>query len=337
MLFLPRWKFAKGRLLSKGHFEHNALNGPGIYTFSDGRVLRGNYLCGELNGSASEWTPNGRLSFLGNFKEGLRSGKIELFFEDGGSLCGELDEEGLISGDRVTYFYNPRRTCGFIGQWCHGKMRSARFFGDPAASSVQKPEEQADLQTLALSEKAVFEREYYFDLSTKRRISREPLLADPYELHTVYVQSSQVAGEGLFARRALAMDEVCAFYNGIRVPQASIDARSWQENENAISLNDQWALDVPRPYDRTSHYRASLAHKANHAFLPNVRYAPFDHPRFGNIKCIRTLRPISAGEELLVSYDYHHGTDGNDVPCWYKKLQMIHIVHSSARDASIVS
>ena len=47
----------------------------------------------------------------------------------------------------------------------------------------------------------------------------------------------------------------------------------------------------------------------------------FDHPRFGLIKSIRTLKRIRRDEELTVEYGYdHHGLGKNnaDAPHWYK-------------------
>lgn len=48
----------------------------------------------------------------------------------------------------------------------------------------------------------------------------------------------------------------------------------------------------------------------------------FVHPRFGPIKCIRTLRPVQKDEELLVAYGYNHesaGGNGPEAPDWYKQ------------------
>lgn len=47
----------------------------------------------------------------------------------------------------------------------------------------------------------------------------------------------------------------------------------------------------------------------------------FVHPRFGPIKCIRTLQAVQKDEELTVAYGYDHkasGGDGPEAPDWYK-------------------
>ena len=38
--------------------------------------------------------------------------------------------------------------------------------------------------------------------------------------------------------------------------------------------------------------------------MPNCEFDDFDHPRFGPIKCIATMRPINKGEELTINYGY---------------------------------
>ena len=47
----------------------------------------------------------------------------------------------------------------------------------------------------------------------------------------------------------------------------------------------------------------------------------YDHPRFGKIKCIRTIKDVSPGEELTVAYGYDHnglGKNEADAPEWYR-------------------
>lgn len=48
----------------------------------------------------------------------------------------------------------------------------------------------------------------------------------------------------------------------------------------------------------------------------------FVHPRFGPIKCIRTIRAVQKDEELMVAYGYDHepmGKNGPEAPDWYKQ------------------
>lgn len=53
----------------------------------------------------------------------------------------------------------------------------------------------------------------------------------------------------------------------------------------------------------------------------SVLMTRFVHPRFGPIKCIRTLRAVEADEELTVAYGYDHsppGKSGPEAPEWYQ-------------------
>lgn len=45
----------------------------------------------------------------------------------------------------------------------------------------------------------------------------------------------------------------------------------------------------------------------------------FDHPRFGKIKCIRTIKSVEPGDELTVAYGYDHAKLETDAPEWYKE------------------
>ncbi len=57
------------------------------------------------------------------------------------------------------------------------------------------------------------------DVSSSSRISRFPMLRDPYEDERVEVAQSKLpqAGEGLFAKKDLKAGELAALYNGIRL------------------------------------------------------------------------------------------------------------------------
>ncbi len=66
-----------------------------------------------------------------------------------------------------------------------------------------------------------------------------------------------------------------------------------------MSVTEDTAVDVPPPYDKLENYCASLGHKANHCFHNNAQYEPYEHPRLGLIKCLRTVREVAAGEETV--------------------------------------
>lgn len=51
--------------------------------------------------------------------------------------------------------------------------------------------------------------------------------------------------DGLFAKRALAADELCSWYTGLRCSHEEVDGRDWSLNEATITLDQDTVLDVP--------------------------------------------------------------------------------------------
>jgi hypothetical protein len=56
-------------------------------------------------------------------------------------------------------------------------------------------------------------------------------------------------------------------------------------------------------------------------FLSNCRWTRIEHPRFGLICAIKTIRAIPKGQEVLVNY----GMGMSDAPLWYKSLWVQHL------------
>jgi histone-lysine N-methyltransferase SETD7 len=306
-LFLP-----DGGQLS-GMWREDVLEGPGVMVAADGSTVSGRFTEGELGGPVIETGPDGKVVWEGTYLDNMRHGTgcLVLPFE-GGTLEG-VWVEGLASGSEFVYTYD---SCGpkvlLRGDFVDSEMRSAIVSVDGA--------ELIDGKTL-----------HHHDPSTATRISIEPLLPDPYEAVTVYVDTSPLcagggtvdssgvgaAGEGLFAKRALCKGETAAFYNGVRLTHPTVDARGWSDNANTMSLapyDDDTVIDVPPPFDTVARYCASLGHKANHAPVHNAKYAPAWHPRFGCIKRVVAIRDIEAGEEVTVDYGY---TD--ERPDWFTR------------------
>ena len=65
-----------------------------------------------------------------------------------------------------------------------------------------------------------------------------------------------------------------------------------------IRLNGDWDMDIPKGYHQLKQYCATLAHKANHSFTPNVEWGIFEHPRFGLIRSLRAIRDLKKGDEV---------------------------------------
>ncbi|XP_028599817.2 histone-lysine N-methyltransferase SETD7 [Podarcis muralis] len=295
----------------EGYYVDDALQGQGVYTYEDGGALHGTYVDGELNGPAQEYDADGRLIFKGQYKDNIRCGICWIYYPDGGHLVGEVNEEGEMTGEKIAYVY-PDGKMAYYGHFIDGEMLEAKL-----ATLVSVEEGKPQFEVLPGSPV------YSFDKSTSSCISTNALLPDPYESERVYVDASLIssAGEGLFTKVSAEAGTVMSFYNGVRITHQEVDGRDWALNGNTISLDDETVIDVPEPYNHAAKYCASLGHKANHSFTPNSVYDSFVHPRFGLIKCIRTIRAVEKDEELTVAYGYDHnpiGQNGPEAPSWYQ-------------------
>ena len=286
-----------------------------MYTYPDGSQMIAEYKRGVLDGAFTELDSSGEITVLGCHAEDRRTGFLQVFDEDGSVLMGNVDECGQLSGEDIAYVY-PDKHNALLGTFNDGILVKARY------ATMEKPL----LPHLTKIPKFKLNPNYptpvVFDQSSHDILSLQPLLPDAYEQERVHVCPSLIpnAGEGLFARRNLSEGEVVSFYNGVRLSHTEVDSKEWTQNSNTISLDDSTVLDVPSEYTSTSRYCATLAHKANHSSYPNSQYAEFSHPRFGEIKCISTLRVVEEGEELTCDYDYTHkcGTTGlDDLPDWF--------------------
>ncbi len=52
--------------------------------------------------------------------------------------------------------------------------------------------------------------------------------------------------------------------------------------------------------------------QVSHSFEPNCEFDLFDHPRFGVVHCVVTVRDVAKAEELTVNYRYRVAT----APIW---------------------
>ncbi|XP_035388330.1 histone-lysine N-methyltransferase SETD7 isoform X4 [Electrophorus electricus] len=303
--------FFDGSML-EGFYVDDALHGLGVYTYEDGGTLHGTYVDGELNGPAQEFDPEGHLVFRGQYKDNIRCGICWVYYLDRGCVVGEVNEDGELTGKTVAYIY-PDGRMALYGSFVDGELIEARL-ATLTSQENGRPHFTVD------SDSPV----YSYDKSTSSCIAGHKMLPDPYESQRVYVGQSLIsgAGEGLFAKTEADANTVMAFYNGVRITHSEVDRRDWSLNGNTISLDEDTVIDVPEPFNLTTNYCASLGHKANHSFTPNCKYDPFVHPRFGPIKCIRTICAVQKDEELTVAYGYDHGPSGNsapEAPDWYKQ------------------
>lgn len=304
--------FSDGSHLS-GSFMDDVLEGKGVYTRDDGTQIISQYHNGELHGESTEYNAVGDVTFKGCYKDGTRDGFCITYDEYDAAITGNVASDGSFSGHTIFYIY-PDHHHAFVGLFDDGIMVKAK-------SAMLGSTFTHRCDSLPAYKLIDTENVYKYDPSSHDCISSDPLLPDYYEQAKVLVKQSNIqrAGEGLFARTDLEEGEVVSFYNGIRLTHKEVDGREWSLNGNTISLDDDCVLDVPSQWSTLESYKATLGHKANHSFNPNCIYDLFHHPRFGPIKCIRTLRSINSDEELTCCYDYNHQKPDSsaDLPEWY--------------------
>lgn len=302
--------FSDGSSLS-GNFVNDSLEGRGLYLYDDGALMVGTYKQGELNGYSEEYDSDAMLTFAGNYKENVRTGVCHFFMQHGGRLFGVVNKSGQLTGKDVIYVYPDEKTY-LKGKFDDGELESACEAEYDEIGDKNNPYSYRKIPNAV---------EIIKDAESSILISNHPMQPDCYEVKRVCVKRSNIedANEGLFSLIKEGPDQVMSFYNGIKITHAEVDGRDWKYNDNTISLNDELVIDVPTPWCDTSHYCATLGHKANHSFEPNCKYDRFNHPRFGEIKCIRTIKEVYPGDELTVAYGYDHEKLDSEAPYWYRE------------------
>lgn len=289
-------------------YRFGVLEGYGKYEDGDGFSMSGIYKDNTLGGHVFEMVHD-HILYDGEYQDGKRNGNGTLFSTDGGIWKGTW-VDGEFDGVHNTFMYPPGTSprIELQGNWSQGRLISARAYisgcNEPI-DDVVYTDDQSELHSQV--------------------IAKFPLVFDPYESKTCYVTKSTEgtdSGEGLFALIDLPEDTVVSFYNGTKQTSEKTERNRWNENSNTIALSEEDGvdIDVSPKYSDLSQYCASLGHKANHTFddsRQSAMYSHFDHPRFGHIKCIRTIRPVKAGEELLVDYGYSLHHKGG--PSWWKE------------------
>ncbi len=108
-----------------GHYERDALNGRARVTYKDDTWMEGFFKDGVLHGFARWFDAQGRLNFVGNYRDGRPRGVCWKVIKGGGCVIGRVDEEGELTGCRVAYLYPDFRTA-FVGTFSDGIMEQAQ-------------------------------------------------------------------------------------------------------------------------------------------------------------------------------------------------------------------
>ena len=88
-------------------------------------------------------------------------------------------------------------------------------------------------------------------------------------------------GDGLYAKIPMKKGEVVAFYSGIRLNTSSLlMEKRYGHSDYRIRLNAEVDLDIPKGAESLEVYQATVGHKANHTFDPNLEWILVQHPRY---------------------------------------------------------
>ena len=177
------------------------------------------------------------------------------------------------------------------------------------------------------------ENSFYFDPPTNISFGGGDLTPDPYETKLLKVGKSQEpnSGDGVFACQDIPQGRVIAHYSllmykfteetdiyyskcGFNESRSDDERRACYKYQ--IALVSYFAkISLPPELDYEPY--PNLGPKVNHHFqFNNSAYNEIEHPRWGVIQGIGTIKPIKKGEEIFTFYNYKEEGFPADFP-WY--------------------
>jgi len=222
----------------------------------------------------------------------------------GGKVLCNKDTEGVFRGTSCLYIYPGNDT------FLKGEFVGREMVGAKLATFNDKGHHLDPASYDVMEHSPTYRR----DISTDVIISSEPMLRDPHEEKIVEIRKSTISGDGVFAKRLVKKGNIIAYFNGVRFPIPEDD--NYEGSVYSIQTIE-YDIDIPADKVSISNYTASIGHKVNHSFQPNIEFVDFEHPRFGGIMAVKALRDIAEDEELTA--DYGMDIDEEDIPTWYRE------------------
>jgi histone-lysine N-methyltransferase SETD7 len=295
-----------------GTWNSGLLEGLAVIENPYGGYEETYYRQGVKHGYSRNFGPqpkkNGNLWNVTLYKNGKMHGHFWQGCLGGGYITGVSDDNEM-TGENIAYIF-PNFKDALLGTFSKGK-----FF-----SGLEV--ELSDIKILYGMAEGSFTQykkhpRVIRDCSSAYAIALNPLIPDRLEHDRVEVKLSNTpdSGEGLFAKVDFHEGDLVSVLNGVRLSPSIED--EWSDYK--VNFSTELDLDVPEDMRRLDQYCATLAHKANHSFLPNTRWGRLDHPRFGLVVTIIAIKPILVGEELTVNYKYPVTL----APQWYKDCHEI--------------
>jgi hypothetical protein len=177
------------------------------------------------------------------------------------------------------------------------------------------------------------ENSFYFDPPTNISFGGGDLTPDPYETKLLKVGKSQEpnSGDGVFACQDIPQGRVIAHYSllmyksteetniyyfkcGFNESRSDDERRACYKYQIPLA---RYFANISLPPELDYEPYPNLGPKVNHHFqFNNSAYNEIEHPRWGVIQGIGTIKPIKKGEEIFTFYNYKEEGFPADFP-WY--------------------
>ena len=109
----------------RGNYRDGKLDGKAKTTFKDRSTVDGFFKAGILHGFARHFDKKGRLTFIGNHKNGRPDGTCWKIIRGGGCVVGRVDSDGHLTGIRIAYIY-PDYETALVGVFKDGVMEMGK-------------------------------------------------------------------------------------------------------------------------------------------------------------------------------------------------------------------
>jgi hypothetical protein len=210
-----------------------------------------------------------KVTLIGLYIKGQRSG---IYWQQ---LDGNAYKVGISDGAKIMTYIYPNLNSAIYGSVdSEDHLRSGQF--------AQVTELKSYNNGLPVPKVKLFNigTRYTYDPPSSIVISKSPLLRDPYEQQTCYIDQSTIhpeAGEGIFAKRLLSKGSLVAIFSGVK--RRLLSSRNSTASAYNIAVTRGLELDIPDWAISAKKYSATLAHKACHSFTPNAEFENLEHPR----------------------------------------------------------
>ena len=109
----------------RGNYKEGKLGGKAKITFNNKSTIDGFFKDGILHGFGRYFDKKGRLTFVGNHKNGRPDGTCWKIIRGGGCVVGRVDDAGQLTGVRIAYIY-PDYETALVGTFSDGVMEKGQ-------------------------------------------------------------------------------------------------------------------------------------------------------------------------------------------------------------------